>query len=248
MFLLKSLYGSATAPFQFNCYLANSLLAQGFTPNEYDCCLFTKVVEGSIMMVLCYVDDSASVHINSKVIDDCYAYCGTPAGGSFKFGTLEKQRSRFLGFDIQRDPSGFILTQIPLIEKIFNAAKKHMSLDTWDQPTTTPIAKDTSLNDDKPMEVTSMSASMKTYLLQFPYREIQSFGGNWVCGTWHSGSSGHLIFVQISRTMVVMLRYQTLHVLVILQVCSLSASMNSIQATASDHLRIAWSSHRQVRL
>ena len=78
------------------------------------------------MMVLCYVDDSASVHINPKVIDDFYAYCGTPAGGNFKFGHLEKQISRFLGFDIQRDPSGFILTQIPLIEKIFNAAKKYI--------------------------------------------------------------------------------------------------------------------------
>ena len=114
------------------------------------------------MMVLCYVDDSASVHINPKVIDDFYTYCGTPAGGNFKFGHLEKQISRFLGFDIQRDPSGFIvLTQVPLIEKIFNAAKKRMALGTYDQSTTTPIAKDTSLNDDKPVEVKSMTASEK---------------------------------------------------------------------------------------
>jgi hypothetical protein len=183
MFLLKNLYGSTTAPFQFNCYLANSLLAQGFTPNEYDCCLFTKMVEGSIMMVLCYVDDSASVHINPKVIEDFYDYCGTPAGGNFKFGHLEKQISRFLGFDIQRDPSGFILTQIPLIEKIFNAAKKHMAFGTHDQPTTTPIAKDTSLNDDKPVEVKSMTASEKTYLLQFPYREILGGIGYVALGT-----------------------------------------------------------------
>ena len=54
MFLLKNLYGSTTAPFQFNCLLSNSLLAQGFTPNEYDCCLFTKMVDNSLMLVLCY--------------------------------------------------------------------------------------------------------------------------------------------------------------------------------------------------
>ena len=60
MFVLKKLYGSTAAPHQFNssCYLANSLVAEGFTPNQYDCCLYTKVVEGSLLMVLCYVDDS----------------------------------------------------------------------------------------------------------------------------------------------------------------------------------------------
>jgi hypothetical protein len=134
---LKNLYGSTTAPFRFNCLLSNSLLAQGLTPNEYDCCLFTKmpVADNSLMLVLCYVDDSASVHISEKALDDFYKYCETPAGGDFRFGHLERSISRFLGFDIQRDAKGFILTQTPLIEKIYSAAKKHMSLGTYDDPT-----------------------------------------------------------------------------------------------------------------
>ena len=183
MFLLKNLYGSTTAPFQFNCYLANSLMAQGFTPNEYDCCLFTKIVDDSLMMVLCYVDDSASVHINERVIDDFYKYCEAPAGGNFRFGHLERSISRFLGFDIHRDTRGFIVSQIPLIEKIFSAAKKHMALGTSDDPTTTPIARDTKLNSAKPVDVQSMSASTKAYLLQFPYREILGGIGYVALGT-----------------------------------------------------------------
>jgi hypothetical protein len=183
MFLLKNLYGSTTAPFQFNCFLANSLLAQGFTPNEYDCCLFTKVVDNSLLLVLCYVDDSASVHIDEKVIEAFYKYCETPAGGNFSFGHLERSISRFLGFDIQRDPRGFILTQIPLIEKIFNSAKKHMALGSHDEKTTTPIAKDTKLNSSKPVEVQAMSASTRAYLLQFPYRTILGGIGYVALGT-----------------------------------------------------------------
>jgi hypothetical protein len=58
-----------------------------------------------------------------------------------------------------------------------------MAFGTHDQPTTTPIAKDTSLNDDKPVEVKSMTASEKTYLLQFPYREILGGIGYVALGT-----------------------------------------------------------------
>ena len=183
MFLLKNLYGSTTAPFQFNCLLSNSLLSQGFTANEYDCCLFTKTVDNSLMMVLCYVDDSASVHISEKTLDDFYKHCETPAGGNFRFGHLERSISRFLGFDIQRDPKGFILTQTPLIEKIFSSAKKHMALGTHDDPTTSPIAKDTKLNSAKPVAVHTMTASTREYLLGFPYREILGGIGYVALGT-----------------------------------------------------------------
>jgi hypothetical protein len=52
--------GTTAASFQFNCYLANSLAAPGFTPNEHDCCFYTKdaMVEGWLLMVLRYVGDS----------------------------------------------------------------------------------------------------------------------------------------------------------------------------------------------
>ena len=66
------------------------------------------MVDNSLMLVLCYVDGSASVHISEKALDDFYKYCETPAGGNFRFGHLERSISRFLGFDIQRDAKGFI--------------------------------------------------------------------------------------------------------------------------------------------
>jgi hypothetical protein len=69
MFLLKNLYGSTTAPFQFNNYLSNSLILQGFKPNPFDPCLFSKMVEGSLMIVLVFVDDSIAIHQNPKVLE-----------------------------------------------------------------------------------------------------------------------------------------------------------------------------------
>jgi hypothetical protein len=98
------------------------------------------------MTMLCYVDDStddsAAAHINPKRLDDFYTTCGTAAGGShgFRFGQLERSITRFLGFDIHRDPYGFIVSQIPLIEKIFKAAKPCMLLGTENDHTSTPIA------------------------------------------------------------------------------------------------------------
>jgi hypothetical protein len=137
------------------------------------------------MMVLCYVDDSASVHISEKALVGFYKHCETPAGGNFRFGHLERSISRFLGFasDIQRDPKGFILTQTPLIEKIFNSAKKLMALGTHYDPTTTPIAKDTNLNSAKPVDVHAMTASTRQYPVGFPYRELLGGIGYVALGT-----------------------------------------------------------------
>ncbi len=111
MFLLKNLYGSTTAPFQFSNYLSNSLILQGFKPNPFDPCLLSKMVEDSLMIVLTFVDDSIAIHKNPKVLEDFYNVCGTALGGAFKFGQLEKDLTRFLGFDIICDNQGFILSQ-----------------------------------------------------------------------------------------------------------------------------------------
>jgi len=183
MYLLKNLYGSTTAPFMFNNYLSNSLIIQGFTPNEFDPCLFTKMVEGSLLIVLTYVDDSIAIHQNPKVLEAFYNVCGTALGGSFKFGQLEQSLTRFLGFDIYRDEKGFILTQIPLIEKIFAAAKKHMTFGSENQPTTTPIAKDTILESSRPINPDSLTAADKDWLRLFPYREILGAIGYVALGT-----------------------------------------------------------------
>jgi hypothetical protein len=183
MFLLKNLYGSTTAPFQFNNYLSNSLILQGFKPNPFDPCLFSKMVEGSLMIVLTFVDDSIAIHKNPKVLEDFYNVCGTALGGAFKFGQLEKNLTRFLGFDIIRDKHGFILSQVPLIEKIFKTAKDWMPQGTWDQITTTPIAKDSILEGASPRDPDSLSTDDRNWLRRFPYREILGAIGYVALGT-----------------------------------------------------------------
>ncbi len=78
------------------------------------------------MIVLTFVDDSIAIHKNPKVLEDFYNVRGTALGGAFKFGQLERDLTRFLGFDILRDKHGFILSQVPLIEKTFKIAKDWM--------------------------------------------------------------------------------------------------------------------------
>ena len=58
-----------------------------------------------------------------------------------------------------------------------------MTLGTWDEPTTTPIAKDTKLNSAKPVDVHAMTASTRQYLVGFPYRELLGGIGYVVLGT-----------------------------------------------------------------
>jgi hypothetical protein len=183
MFLLKNLYGSTTAPYMFNTYLSNSLILQGFTPSPYDPCLFTKMVNNSLMIVICYVDDSVAIHSDPKVLDEFYKFCETPEGGGFKFGQLEHSITRFLGFDIVRTDKGFILSQIPLIDKIFSIAKPWMAMHSSDLVTTTPIAKDTVLEASVPPDPSQFDTVDKVYLSKFPYREILGATGDVALGT-----------------------------------------------------------------
>jgi hypothetical protein len=141
------------------------------------------MVEGSLMIVLTFVDDSIAIHRNPKVLEDFYNVCGTALGGAFKFGQLEKDLTRFLGFDIIRDKSGFILSQVPLIEKIFKIAKDWMPHGTWDQITTTPIAKDSILEGASPRDPDSLSIDDRAWLRRFPYREILGAIGYVALGT-----------------------------------------------------------------
>ena len=106
------------------------------------------------------------------MLEDFYNVCGTALGGAFKFGQLEKDLTRFLGFDITRDKQGFILSQVPLIEKIFKVAKDWMPQGSWDQVTTTPIAKDSILEGASPRDPDSLSIDDRAWLRRFPSREI----------------------------------------------------------------------------
>ncbi len=58
-----------------------------------------------------------------------------------------------------------------------------MAQGSYDEPTATPIAKDTELNSTKPVDVQAMSASTRTHLPQFHYREILGGIGYVALGT-----------------------------------------------------------------
>jgi hypothetical protein len=182
-FLLKNLYGANTGPYSFNCFLHNHLVSQGFEPNPYDGCVYTKMVGGSILIIMIYVDDSLAIHAKEEVLEEFYRYSATPAGGNFVFGQLERSPTRFLGFDICRVSDGFILSQVPLISKVYAAATPFMAFGTIDLKATTPIARDNKLGAATADDSASLTASESAWLKKFPYRELLGAVGYIVLGT-----------------------------------------------------------------
>ena len=55
--LHKSLYGLKQAPRQWNKKLTDALIQLGFSQSHFDYSLFTKTVQGELVVVLVYVDD-----------------------------------------------------------------------------------------------------------------------------------------------------------------------------------------------
>jgi hypothetical protein len=182
-FLLKNLYGANTGPYSFNCFLHNHLVSQGFEPNPYDGCVYTKMVGGSILIIMIYVDDSLAIHAKEEVLEEFYRYSATPAGGNFVFGQLERSPTRFLGFDICRVSDGFILSQVPLISKVYAAATPFMAFGTKDLKATTPIARDNKLGAATADDSASLTAPESAWLKKFPYRELLGAVGYIVLGT-----------------------------------------------------------------
>jgi hypothetical protein len=43
------------------------------------------MVNNSLMIVICYVDDSVAIHNDPKVLDAFYKYCETPEGGGASY-------------------------------------------------------------------------------------------------------------------------------------------------------------------
>ena len=55
--LIKSLYGLKQAPKQWHAKFDSTIISFGFTVNNYDRCVYSKVVDGRCVVVCLYVDD-----------------------------------------------------------------------------------------------------------------------------------------------------------------------------------------------
>ena len=64
MRLLKSMYGTLTAPLLWYNLFASKLIKERFTLNPYDLCVANKMVNGSQMTICWYVDDLKASHVD----------------------------------------------------------------------------------------------------------------------------------------------------------------------------------------
>ncbi|KAK5832585.1 hypothetical protein PVK06_016387 [Gossypium arboreum] len=104
--LQKSLYRLKQAFRQWNIRLTKALLAVEFTQSKYDYSLFTKRVEGNIVVLLVYVDDLLIAGNDINMIRELKGFLNT----TFKMKDLGDLRY-FIGIEVLRFKEGIVLSQ-----------------------------------------------------------------------------------------------------------------------------------------
>jgi Reverse transcriptase (RNA-dependent DNA polymerase) len=110
--LNKSLYGLSVAPKLWYLHLRERLVARGFRPSTIDPCLYYR----NEVAIAIYVDDVVMISKTDKQLDNIL----TELQMEFKV-TDEGPLSGFLGVDVKRSGSQFLLTQPTLINKVITA-------------------------------------------------------------------------------------------------------------------------------
>jgi Reverse transcriptase (RNA-dependent DNA polymerase) len=110
--LSKSLYGLSVAPKLWYLHLRERLVARGFRPSTIDPCLYYR----NEVAIAIYVDDVVMIGKSDKLLDDIL----TELRMEFKI-TDEGPLSGFLGVNVKRNGSQFMLTQPTLINKVLAA-------------------------------------------------------------------------------------------------------------------------------
>lgn len=104
--LNKSLYGLKQAPRQWNVKLTEALVQMVFKQSHYDYSLFTKNVDGDIVIVLVYVDDLLITGSNHQFLND------TRQDIQMKFKMKDLGELKFfLGIEFSRSSEGILMTQ-----------------------------------------------------------------------------------------------------------------------------------------
>ena len=116
--LVKSLYGLKQAPKQWHAKFDQTMLANGFTINECDKCVYIKNIPNHEVIVCLYVDDML---IMSKNIDDINA---TKKMLSSKFDMKDLGvADLILGIKILKTPQGLALSRSHYIERVLEKFK-----------------------------------------------------------------------------------------------------------------------------
>lgn len=111
--LVKSLYGLKQAPKQWHEKFDKVILADGFSINEHDKCVYYKG-DGKECVILClYVDDILLFGTNLAVVGKVKAYLSR----NFDMKDLGEAYI-ILGMKLERTPGGITLDQSGILEKM----------------------------------------------------------------------------------------------------------------------------------
>lgn len=68
--LVKAMYGTKQAPREWNMAVDKLMKDRGYTKSSSDSCLYTKMVNGSQVIVVLYVDDGLILAKNQQIVDE----------------------------------------------------------------------------------------------------------------------------------------------------------------------------------
>jgi Reverse transcriptase (RNA-dependent DNA polymerase) len=137
LLLLKSLYGLKQAPRIWYLTLYEAIIALGFTPSEFDPCIFISKTKNLIIAI--YVDDILT--IGPQDVCDEFARL---LGQQFRISN-QGPVSSFLGINIQRSRDTILLNQIGYIDRM----AKRFQLES-SNPVHTPLDHSLPLLNAKP--------------------------------------------------------------------------------------------------
>ncbi|MFS7953253.1 putative RNA-directed DNA polymerase [Helianthus anomalus] len=128
-FLDKALYGLHQAPRAWYETLSQHLLANSFVRGKVDATLFTKVVDGHLLIVQIYVDDIIFGSTNEKLCKDFESVMKQ----KFEMSSMGEMKF-FLGLQVEQLPEGIFIYQTKYVHDILE--KFGMSGST---PASTPL-------------------------------------------------------------------------------------------------------------
>ncbi|KAJ0720223.1 putative RNA-directed DNA polymerase [Helianthus annuus] len=134
----KALYGLHQAPRAWYETLSQHLLANQFIRGKVDATLFTKVVDGHLLIVQIYVDDIIFGSTNEKLCKDFEQVMKQ----KFKMSSMGEMKF-FLGLQVEQLPEGIFIHQTKYVHDILE--KFGMSSST---PAATPLATNHGIHPD----------------------------------------------------------------------------------------------------
>jgi len=131
--LAKSLYGPKQAPKQWNEHLNGIILANGFTHNNANKCIYSKFTKGYKVIICFCVDDLLIFDTNLEEIQETNKYLAS----QFKMKDMQEMDT-IVGIKVKKHSGGYALNQSHYISKVLYKFK-HLKIKDANTPYDTSV-------------------------------------------------------------------------------------------------------------